>query len=79
VLLSGSMRARDTSANAAELQVQIHRQFTREHRLDLAIEMSEFARTLAKAGLQARRPELSEAQLGDELLKQFYGFRSAPK
>lgn len=73
------MQARDTSSNAAELQVQIHRGFTREHRLDLAIEMSEFARTLAKAGLQARRPDLTEAQLGDELLKQFYDFPPAPK
>lgn len=68
------MHPRDTSPAAAELQLQIHQSFTREQRLDLAIEMSEFARELAKAGLRARRPELSEAELDGELLRQFYGF-----
>lgn len=79
VVSSVSMRARDTSSTVAKLQVQIHREFTREHRLALAIEMSEFARTLARAGLRARRPELTETELENGLLKQFYGFTPTPK
>lgn len=43
----------------------------------MAIEMSEFARSLSRAGLRARRPELTEAELDDEMLNQLYGFRSS--
>lgn len=43
-------------------------------RLRLTIEMSEFARSLSRAGLRDRLPELTEAELDDALLKQLYGF-----
>lgn len=43
----------------------------------MAIEMSEFARSLSRAGLRSRRPELTEAELDDEMLHQLYGFRTA--
>jgi len=67
------MSARDTSEEAARLQLEIHRRFTPAERLRMAFEMSEFARSLSRAGLRARRPELTEAELDDELLRQFYG------
>jgi hypothetical protein len=73
------MVARDTSRAAAELQDDIHRRFTPAERLRMAIEMSEFARSLSRAGLRSRRPELTEAELDDEMLHQLYGFRPARK
>ena len=45
----------------------------------MAFEMSEFARSLSRAGLRSRRPELSEAELDDEMLRQLYGFSRGPK
>lgn len=45
----------------------------------MAIEMSEFARSLSRAGLKSRRPELTEAELDDEMMHLLYGFRRAPK
>jgi hypothetical protein len=45
----------------------------------MAIEMSEFARSLSRAGLRNRRPELDESQLDEEMLVQLYGFRAARK
>ena len=73
------MVARDTSRAAAELQDDIHRRFTPAERLRMAIEMSEFARSLSRAGLRSRRPELTEAELDEEMLHQLYGFRTARK
>lgn len=41
----------------------------------MAMEMSEFARSLSRAGLQQRRPDLTPEQLDEEMLAQMYGFR----
>jgi len=73
------MPARDTKSSAAELQDNIHRQFSPADRLRMAIEMSEFARSLSKAGLRSRQPELTESELNEEMLIQLYGFRAARK
>lgn len=70
--------ARDTSPFAARLQDEIHRRLTPGERLRMAFEMSELARSLSRAGLRARRPELTEAELDAEMLQQLYGFRRPP-
>lgn len=70
-----SMAVQDTSREAADLQIEIHRKFSPEDRLRMTIEMSEFARALSKVGLRSRLPQLTEADLDDELLNQMYGFR----
>jgi hypothetical protein len=67
------MVARDTSEAAAELQFEIHRRFSAAERLRMAFEMSEFARSLSKAGLRSRHPELSDEELTSEMIRQFYG------
>lgn len=41
----------------------------------MTIEMSEFARSLSRAGLRNRSPELTDAELDDEMLNLLYGFR----
>jgi DUF1365 family protein len=73
------MVARDTARSSAELQADIYRQFTPAERLDMTIEMSEFARSLSRAGLRSRRPELTETELDREMLKQLYGVTLADK
>lgn len=70
-----NMVARDTSVSAARLQDEIHRRFSPAERLQMAFEMSEFARSLSRAGLRKRCPELSESELDDEMLMLLYGFR----
>jgi len=69
------MGMRDAAARAAELQDSIHRRLTPAERLRMAMEMSELARSLTRAGLRNRKPELTEAELDDELLVQLYGIR----
>jgi hypothetical protein len=67
------MVKRDTSIAAAQLQASIHRRFLPAERLEMAIEMSEFARDLAKAGLRSRFPSLTDAELERELALRIYG------
>ncbi|MCU1347981.1 MAG: hypothetical protein JWO56_1011 [Acidobacteria bacterium] len=74
MISSKPMVARDTSREAEELQIEIHRRFTPADRLRMTIEMSEFARGLSRAGLRSRRPELSEAELDREMLRLMYDF-----
>jgi hypothetical protein len=69
------MVARDTSRKAAALQAEIHRWMEPAERLRVAIEMSEFARSLTRAGLKAQHPEYDEAQLDAAMLERLYGFR----
>jgi hypothetical protein len=73
------MVARDKTLAASELQHEIHRRFSPAERLRMAMEMSEFARSLSRAGLRSRRPELTEAELDDEMIYQMYGVRIARK
>ncbi|HKR66825.1 MAG TPA: hypothetical protein VJZ00_24070 [Thermoanaerobaculia bacterium] len=69
------MPARDTNPAAEELQDEIHRRLSPAERLRMTMEMSEFARSLSRAGLRSRRPELTESELDDEMLYLLYGFR----
>lgn len=73
------MVARDTSSFAEQLQDDIHRRFSPADRLRMAFEMSEFARSLSRAGLKSRRPDLSEDELDDEMLKLLYGVERSRK
>ena len=70
------MRARDTSARAAEIQERLHDALGVEGRFRLAMEMSDLAREFAMAGLRGRFPELSESDLAKRLAAEFYGIRS---
>jgi hypothetical protein len=59
----------DTSAEALAVQLQIHRAMTEEQRLLLALEMSLFARSLAKARILQEHPKWTESQVARELLR----------
>jgi len=65
----------DTTAEAAAVQMQVHRRLGGVGRFRAAVEMSELARDLAAAGLRARRPDLNEDGIRRELIRQLYDFR----
>lgn len=62
----------DTSAEAQAVQLQIHRAMTEEQRLLLALEMSLFARALAKARIHQEHPDWTEGEVARELLRQAF-------
>ena len=59
----------DTSPSAQALQLQIQRGMPGEQRLLLALEMSLFARELAKERIRREYPEWSDAQVARELVR----------
>src|SRR5208282_3866231 len=59
----------DTSPSAQALQLQIQRAMPGEQRLILALEMSLFARELAKERIRQEYPEWSDAQVARELVR----------
>jgi hypothetical protein len=59
----------DTSAAAANIQLQILRGLSGERRLALAVEMSLFARSLLLARLRGEHPEWTADQLKLEVLR----------
>lgn len=61
------------------MQDDLHRKFSPADRLRMAMEMSEFARSLSKAGLRARRPDLTDAELDTEMINVMYGLRPRQK
>lgn len=66
----------DTSPAAQAVQDEIHRRMTGEERLQLAIDMSEIARSFALARLRKDHPDWTEWELKRELLR--YAFGSQP-
>jgi hypothetical protein len=60
---------RDTSPAAEALQLEIQNAMSGEQRLLLALDMSLFARELAKEGVRRDHPEWTEAQVARELLR----------
>jgi hypothetical protein len=66
------MPVRDTSPEAEALQLQIWRAMTGEQRLRLALEMTDFARELAKSGIRRDHPDWTEAQVIRELIRRAF-------
>jgi hypothetical protein len=59
----------DTHPAAQALQVEIQRAMSGEQRLQLAFEMSLFARELSRERIRRTRPEWSNKQVTRELLR----------
>jgi len=59
----------DTTPEAEAIQLQIQSKMTGEQRILLALEMSLFARELARAGIRQDHPEWTETQIARELLR----------
>ena len=63
------MAISDTSSEAREIQLQIHRSMSGEQRILIALEMSLFARDLARERICAEHPEWDDWQVQRELLR----------
>jgi hypothetical protein len=59
----------DTSPEAAEVQHEIFRRMTGERRLQLALELSDFARELSLSRIRSEHPDWSEWEVKRELLR----------
>jgi hypothetical protein len=66
---------RDTTLEAQRIQAEVLRRLGPSRRLEVAIAMSEEARSLAKQRLRQQHPELDEAALGRALIEDLYGIR----
>jgi hypothetical protein len=59
----------DTTPEAAAIQLQIQSKMTGEERILLALEMSLFARELAREGIRRDHPDWTEPQIARELMR----------
>jgi hypothetical protein len=67
--------SRDTSDEAAHVQAEIVRNMGAERRFQLACQMSEMVRELARARIRSQHPEMDDAQVRDRLTWELYGYR----
>jgi len=65
----------DTSSEARQIQTSIHRKLGDPRRLELAVNMSEMVRELARARIRAKHPEFDETAVRAELIWELYGVR----
>lgn len=63
------MAISDTSPEVEAMQFEIRRRMTGAQRLRLALEMSQFARELRKAGIRQDHPDWTERQVMIELFR----------
>lgn len=68
----------DTSPEARAIQDEILRAMTGEQRVELAFEMSMFARELTRAGIQHEHPDWPEDRVARELLRLIFLPRPLP-
>ena len=67
------MFTRDTTRRAGALQVAIYSRMTPSERVRTTIELSELLFEFKKAGLRARHPHFSEAEVMREFAREVHG------
>ena len=65
----------DTLPEALHVQTLAQRRLGGARRFRLACQMSQTVRDMARARIAAKHPEMDEAGIRDELLRELYGFR----
>ena len=65
--------SRDTSPVAARVQAAVWRRMTPGQKIRLAIGSSEEARAITSAGIKARHPDYTDAEIRDALFRVIYG------
>jgi hypothetical protein len=63
----------DTTAAAAELQLEAYRAMALADRLKIALELSDLTHALAVAGIRRHDPECSEEEARRRLAERLYG------
>jgi hypothetical protein len=69
------MRPDDTTRAAHELQLELYRKAGPERRVQIAAELSDTVRELAREGIRRRHPEFDEHRVSQELLRILYDVR----
>lgn len=67
------MRPLDTTPGADQAQLDWYRRLTPAARVELAVQMSDEIRSVARAGIAARHPEYSAAEISFALLRLLLG------
>jgi hypothetical protein len=67
------MYSRDTTPAAAAIQQEAYRRLGPAGRFRVAMELSDFTRSLAEAGLRRRHPEMSSEEITRLLVEVLYG------
>jgi hypothetical protein len=76
-VLHSSMRPHDTHPAAYEAQLRAYRQMTPERRAEIALEMSDAIRCIAREGIRRRHPEYSPGDVSRALVVLLYGTEAA--
>jgi hypothetical protein len=63
----------DTHAKAHEVQVRAHRALSPSRRVEIAVEMSNAVRRIAREGIRLRHPDYSDEELRRALFGLLYG------
>jgi hypothetical protein len=63
------MRQRDTSPEAARIQLEILREMTGEQRMKIAFKLTDFMRRATLSRIRAEHPEWTDWQVKRELLR----------
>ena len=69
------MRALDTTPAAAKVQEDAYRKLGPAGRFRVAMELSEFAHSLAEAGIRLRNPTMTSEEVTRTLAEMLYGVR----
>ncbi|HKE17727.1 MAG TPA: hypothetical protein VKB80_22785 [Kofleriaceae bacterium] len=65
--------SRDTSADAAQVQLDIYRRMAPEDRLRIGLELTRISRDLLAQGIRARHPEYSDDDVRWALIRAWIG------
>ena len=65
----------DTAPDIFLMQAAIYRRLGAQRRLELACQMSETVRDLARARIRAKHPDLDETGIREVLIWELYGIR----
>jgi len=66
------VHARDTSPEAAAIQEEAYRRIGPSGRFNIAADLSNVVRDLARAGIRLRHPEYTSEQVSKELARYIY-------
>ena len=67
------MRPLDTHEDAYELQLHLYRQMSAQRKGEMAAELSNAVRSIARQGIRVRHPEFSDAEVSRELIRILFG------
>jgi len=67
------MLPRDTDLAAHRVQIAAYRALSPQQRAEIAAELSQVARAMAREGIRLRHPSYTEAEVSQELIHLLYG------